>query len=64
MSDREGDLNKDPSLRKTLNTEISMDRSYVQTNESTLDEVPEKRFPILRDPMLVRAAQLADLDLL
>ena len=64
MSDREGDLNKDPSLRKALNTEISMDRSYVQTNESTLDEVPEKRFPILRDPMLVRAAQLADLDLL
>ena len=64
MSDREVDLNKDPSIRKALSTEISMDRSYVQTNESTLDEVPEKRFPILRDPMLVRAAQLADLDLL
>ena len=64
MSDHEVDLNKDPYLRKTLNTGISMDRSYVQTIWSTLDEVPEKRFPILRDPTLVRAAQLADLDLL
>ena len=58
------DLNKDPSLGKALNTGILMDSSYVQTIESTLDEVPEKRFPILRDPTLLRAAQLADLDLL
>ena len=64
MSDLEVHLNKDSSLRKALDTGVLMDRSYVQTIESTLDEVPEKRFPILRDPTLVRAAQLADLDLL
>ena len=64
MSDLEVHLNKDPSLRKALDTGILMDGSYVRTIESTLDEVPEKRFPILRGPMLVRAAQLADLDLL
>ena len=62
MSDLEVHLNKDPSLRKALDTGILMDRSYIQTIESTLDEVPEKRF--LRDPTSVRAAQLADLDLL
>ena len=54
MSDLEVHLNKDPSLTKALDSGILMDRSYVQTIESTLDEVPEE----------VRAAQLADLDLL
>ena len=43
MSDLEVHLNKDPSLRKALDTRILIDRSYVQTIESTLDEVPEKR---------------------
>ena len=56
MSDLGVDLDKDPSLRKALDAGILMDRSYVQTIESTLDEVPENRFPILRDPTLVRAA--------